>query len=98
MIHLAQLIFVKPGKEPLFHEFEEVAIPLMEKYGGRMLYRLRPGPEAYVGRAEERPYEVHIMSFPSSEHLRSFLNDGSRKQVLHMKEDSVRATLLIGPG
>ena len=31
MIYLTQLIFVKKGKEAIFHEFENFAIPLMEK-------------------------------------------------------------------
>ena len=29
MIYLTQLIFVKKGKEEVFHEFENFAIPLM---------------------------------------------------------------------
>jgi hypothetical protein len=42
MIYLTQLIFVKEGKENVFHEFEDFAIPLMEKYNGRIIHRLRP--------------------------------------------------------
>jgi len=32
MIYLTQLIYVKEGKEDLFHQFEEIAIPTILKY------------------------------------------------------------------
>lgn len=63
MIYLTQLIFLHPNKEETFNEFESFAIPLMEKYGGRMIYRIRPSAEAFVSADEELPYEIHYLSF-----------------------------------
>ena len=42
MIHITQLIYVKKGKEEIFHEFEEIAIPTILKYNGRLTLRIRP--------------------------------------------------------
>lgn len=96
MIYLTKLIFVKAGKESIFQEFEDFAIPLMEKYRGRILYRLRPNEKDFITSAEkELPYEIHFISFDSEEDLSAFLRDDSRLQFMHLKEESVSSTLLV---
>lgn len=95
MIYLTQLIFVKEGKEELFLKFEEFAIPLMKKYNGRIIYRLRPNKENFISESKELPYEIHFMSFDSEEDLKEFISDDSRSAFLHLKEESVKSTFLI---
>lgn len=95
MIYLTQLIFVKKGKEELFHQFEDVVLPLLQKYNGKILYRLRPDREAFISAEEEKPYEIHLVTFPSEDDFVKFMRDDSRKKFLHLKEESVRAILLI---
>ena len=48
MIYLTMMIFVKEGKETVFHQFEELAIPLLKDYKGKLIYRLRPTKESFV--------------------------------------------------
>lgn len=95
MIYLTQLVFLHEGKEDLFHRFEDVAIPLMAEYDGRLLYRLRPGADAYVSSEGERPYEVHFLSFPTEERLDAFMKDPRRLESVHLKDESVRTTLTV---
>ncbi len=95
MIYLTQLIFVKEGKENVFHEFENFAIPLMEKYNGRIIHRLRPQKENYISSSEEEPYEIHFISFNSEEDLAKFLKDDTRQKFMHLKNESVQSSLLI---
>jgi uncharacterized protein (DUF1330 family) len=95
MIYITQLIFIKEGKEKAFLEFEDFAIPLMEKYGGRMIYRLRPGKDSYVSASEEQPYEIHFISFHSDADLNAFMNDKSRLSFIHLKEESIQSTILV---
>ena len=95
LIYLTQVLFVREGKEELFHQFEDVAIPLMEEYGGRVLYRLRPDAAAYVSAEEELPYEIHFLSFPSDEQLEAFMSDPRRVESAHLKDESVRSALLV---
>lgn len=95
MIYLTQLIFVKKGKEAIFHEFENFAIPLMEKYNGKIIHRLRPQKESYISSSEEQPYEIHFISFDSEEDLAEFLKDDSRQNFMHLKNESVQSSLLI---
>ena len=96
MIYITQFIFVKKGKEKIFLEFEDFAIPLMEKYNGKILYRLRPNEESFITKHEEvTPYEILFISFASEQDLSDFLKDDSRLAFMHLKEESVKSTLLI---
>lgn len=95
MIYITQLIFVEEGKEGKFLEFESYAIPLMEKYNGRIVYRLRPTKESFIGPVEELPYEIHFISFDSEQDLTEFMKDDSRLQFIHLKDESVKSMLLV---
>ena len=94
-IYITQLIFLKAGEEDAFHEFEDHAIPLMEAYGGKVLYRLRPNETSYISGIAEKPYEIHFLSFPSESDLAAFLQDDRRLEHVHLKEASVRSQLLV---
>jgi uncharacterized protein (DUF1330 family) len=95
MIVFTQLVYLKPGKEEVFDQFEEVAIPVIRKYGGTLLLRVRPQPAAYLEAAIETPYEIHLVEFGSDDEFQSFLKDETRKRFLHWKEDSIRTSILI---
>jgi len=95
MIYITQLIFVKEGKEDVFMEFEDFAIPLMGKYNGRMIYRLRPGKESFVDEQKELPFEIHFISFDSQIDLANFMNDESRLAFIHLKNESIKSTFLV---
>ena len=95
MIYLTQLIFIKPGKEKQFLEFESFAIPLMEKYKGEMIYRIRTTKESFISEEKELPYEIHFISFESEIDFKEFMNDESRLEFVHLKNESVRLTLLV---
>ena len=95
MIYVTQLIFIKEGKEKTFLEFEHFAIPLMEKYGGKMIYRLRPNRDSYVSSTKEQPYEIHFISFNLEEDLNAFMKDDSRLSFIHLKEKSIKSTIIV---
>ncbi|WP_199769297.1 hypothetical protein [Flavivirga eckloniae] len=92
---MTQLIFVKEGKEAIFHEFEDHAIPLMEKYNGRIIYRIRPDETSFVSGEKELPYEIHFISFDSENDLTNFMNDDRRLKFIHLKNESIQSTLLV---
>ena len=95
MLYITQLIYVKPGKEEIFLEFESHAIPLMEKYTGKLIQRLRPNAADYVAGEEEKPYEIHIVSFESEEKLQAFFKDNTRLKFKHLKDESVKSILMF---
>lgn len=95
MIFVTQLIYINEGSEAVFHDFEQQAIPLIKKYNGRLLFRLRPQKSAFIEISTEPPYEVHLVSFETEEDFQRFLEDEERKQFLHLKEQSIRSAVLI---
>lgn len=95
MIYITLLIFVKAGKENIFQQFEEFAIPLMEKYKGKIIYRLRPDKNSFISGNEEQPYEIHFVSFDSEKDLEDFIKDDSRLKFIHLKDESVKSMLLV---
>jgi uncharacterized protein (DUF1330 family) len=95
MLYITQIVYVHAGKEPAFEEFESGALPLMARHGGELLLRLRPSRESVVAHSIDAPYEVHIVRFPNDEAFARFAADEERQHVLHLKEGSVRASLLI---
>ncbi len=95
MIFLTQLVYVKEGREEVFHQFEDIAIPAILKYNGRLLLRVRPDEAAFIESNIDRPYEIHLVEFDSEQDFQNFSKDEDRKKFLHLKEQSVRSVLLI---
>lgn len=94
MIYITQLIYLKPGQEETFHQFENVAIPIIARYDGKLLLRVRPDKSAFIEGTIEQPYEIHLVEFNSEQDFKDFMQDEDRKKFLHLKEQSIRASVL----
>ena len=95
MIVLTQLIFIKPGQEEVFHQFEDVAITIIRKYNGTMLLRVRPDDGSYIECSMDKPYEIHLVQFEGDEDFQNFMRDEERKKFLHLKAESIKESILI---
>lgn len=95
MIYITQLIYIKEGMEAIFHQFEDIAIPAILKYNGRLLLRVRPDDDAVIENNIEKPYEIHFVEFNSENDLKNFMNDEERKKFLHLKEQSIKSVFLV---
>jgi uncharacterized protein (DUF1330 family) len=95
MILLTQLIYIREGQEEVFHQFEDVAIPAIGKYNGRLLMRVRPDKDSYIETRIGKPYEIHLVEFDSEQDFIQFQQDDERKKFLHLKEQSVKSVLLV---
>jgi len=95
MIFITQLIYIKKGQESIFHQFEDIAIPAILKYNGRLLIRVRPDSASVIENNIELPYEIHLVEFDTEQDFENFKNDEERKKFLHLKEQSVNSVLLI---
>ncbi len=95
MIYITQLIYIKEGKDKIFDEFEEVAMPVISKYNGKLLLRLRPEENTFIEATMNKPYEIHLVEFESDGDLQNFMNDEERKKFLHLKEQSIQSSILI---
>jgi uncharacterized protein (DUF1330 family) len=95
MIFLTQLIYIKEGQEEVFHQFEDIAIPAISKYNGRLLLRVRPNDQSLIENNIDKPYEIHLVEFDSEQDFIHFSGDEDRKKFLHLKEQSVKSVWLI---
>jgi uncharacterized protein (DUF1330 family) len=95
MIFITQLIYIREGQEEIFDQFESVAIPLIAKYNGKLLFRLRAAGEAFLQIHIEQPYEIHLVDFDTENDFINFMQDEERKSFLHLKEQSIQSVLLI---
>ncbi|WP_417942682.1 DUF1330 domain-containing protein [Flavobacterium sp. RS13.1] len=95
MIFITQFIYVIEGQEEVFHQFENIAIPTILKYNGRLLLRVRPEEKSYIENNIEKPYEIHLVEFASEEDFENFKHDEERKKFLHLREQSIKSTLFI---
>jgi uncharacterized protein (DUF1330 family) len=93
MIYITQLVYVKQGQEQVFDQFEDVAIPLISKYNGRLLLRVRPDEAAFIQHGIDKPYEIHLVEFKSEIDLANYNDDEERKKYLPLKEQSVESAV-----
>ena len=95
MIYITQLIYIKDNEELVFQQFENIAIPIISKYNGQLLLRIRPEESSIIEMNIERPYEIHIVQFDTDVNFQNFMHDENRKQFLHLKEQSIKSAILI---
>jgi uncharacterized protein (DUF1330 family) len=95
MIFITQLIYIIDGQEQIFDEFESIAIPTILKYNGRLLFRIRPTENNFIESHIDNPYEIHLVEFETQQDFDNFKQDEQRKKFLHLKEQSIRTSILI---
>lgn len=95
MIYITQLIYIKEGKEQTFHDFEDKAIPLISKYNGKLMLRIRPDQSSIIEANEKVPYEIHLVSFEAQSDIDSFMKDPERASFVHLKNESIESALMF---
>lgn len=95
MIVITQLIYVIEGQEQVFDEFESIAIPIILKYNGCLLFRVRPTKDNFIESHMDQPYEIHLVEFETQQDFDNFKQDEERRKFLHLKEQSIKASIII---
>jgi hypothetical protein len=95
MVYYTQVIFVKQGQEEQFNLFESYVLPLLERHNGILLYRVRPTDDCVIETAMNKPYEVHLVSFPTREDFESYSKDNDRLKYMDLKNASIEKAMLI---
>ena len=95
MIFFTQLIYIIEGQEQVFDQFENMAIPAILKYNGRLLLRVRPTENTFIEYHIDKPYEIHLVEFETQQDFDNFIQDEERKKFLHLKDQSIKASILI---
>lgn len=94
-IYITQLVYIKEGQEKVLHQFEDIALPIIKKYDGQLLFRVRPTSGSFIESHIEHPYEIHLIGFKNEQDFENFKKDTERQKFLHLKEQSIKANILI---
>jgi uncharacterized protein (DUF1330 family) len=95
MIYITQLIYIVPGQEKILNQFEDIAIPIIQRYNGQLLLRIRPDDNSFIEHRLDKPYEIHLVEFNTEQDFENFKQDEDRKRFMHLKEQSIRTSILI---
>ena len=95
MIFITQLVYIKEGQESVFHQFEDIAIPAILRYNGRLLLRVRPTENNFIEFHIDRPYEIHLVEFDDEQDFENFKQLDERKKFLHLKDQSIQSVVMI---
>ena len=95
MLYYTQILFLKPGQETVFHNFEDQVLPLLQRYQGELIYRVRPAESAVIATAMGYPYEIHLVTFPTKADFEAYRDDPQRRQSMNLKDQSIDRILLI---
>jgi hypothetical protein len=95
MIFITQLIYIFEGQEQVFDEFESIAIPILLKYNGKLLLRVRPTESNFIENHIDKPYEIHLIEFDTQLSFENFMKDEERKNFLHLKVQSIKSSISI---
>lgn len=95
MIIITQLVYIIKGQEQVFDKFESIAIPIILKYNGKFLFRVRPTEDNFIEIYIDKPYEIHLIEFETQKDFDNFKQDKERNTFLHLKEQSIKASIVI---
>jgi uncharacterized protein (DUF1330 family) len=95
MVYITLFIFVKPGEEKVFQAYEDKVLPILEKYSGKLLYRIRPDRDSVIHATDEQPYKIHLVSFASKEDFENYRQDKKRNTYLPLFGQSVKKVILV---
>lgn len=84
-------LWVRPGQEAAFEDFERKAARIMARHGGRIDCAVRPAP----GAGEDAPFEVHIVSFPDEAAYAAFRSDPDRLALADQRERIIARHLIL---
>jgi len=89
---LVASLFIHPGREVEFRQFETEAARIMKKYGGQITQVIRP---TVAGQAGSSPHEIHIVSFPSLEYFEAYRGDPDLTKLAPLRQAAIARTEVI---
>jgi hypothetical protein len=59
------------------------------------LFPIRPEENNFIESHIDKPYEIHLAEFETEQDFDNFKQDEERKKFLHLKEQSIKTSILI---
>jgi uncharacterized protein (DUF1330 family) len=81
-------LFIHPGREAEFEQYETAAESIMHRYGGRIERRIGFSSDANP----DHPHEVHILAFPDEAALGRYRADADLQAMSDLRSRAIRHT------
>jgi uncharacterized protein (DUF1330 family) len=83
-------LFIHPGRERDFEEFETAADSIMKRYGGRVERRI-----GFAASTDpNQPHEVHIVTFPDQDSFERYRADADLQALAELRARAIRQTTI----
>jgi uncharacterized protein (DUF1330 family) len=90
---IVALLFIHPGREKEFEQFETAAESIMSCHGGRLERRIA----VISGANPDQPYEVHIVTFPDEASFARYRTDADLQALAELRTRAIRhSTIWMG--
>ena len=90
MVFVIAALFVVPGAEEQFCDYEMSAASVMSRHGGKIERRIR----VHAQDDATLPYEVHVVSFPDELSLQSYQRDPALEALAALRAAAIRNTVI----
>ena len=87
-VTIVAALFIHPGREAEFEQFETAAESIMQRYGGRIERRIGFAAGADQG----QPHEVHLVTFPDSQAFERYRSDADLQALGELRGRAIRQT------
>ena len=87
-LSIVAALFIHPGREAEFEQFETAAESIMQRHGGRLERRIGFAASADPG----QPHEVHIVTFPDQQSFERYRTDPDLQALAQLRASAIRQT------
>jgi len=87
---LVASLYLHPGREREFEQFEAAAGEIMLRYGGAIERRIGVA----LSGGEDLPHEVHVVSFPDERSFQGYRTDPDLQALADLRALAIRRTVL----
>jgi hypothetical protein len=89
------LIYLHPGQQDALRRYENLALPVFRRHGGRFERILSPARPASGQPDPDAPDEIHLLRFETPEGMEAIRRDPEMAALGPLRREIVRKALLV---
>lgn len=92
LFYIVAQLYIYPGKEAEFHEYETQALHIARKHGGELICAFTP---VYADAGVETPTEIHVLRFFDREAFDTFKSDPEHVTIADLRSKVISKTVIV---
>ncbi|HKP95720.1 MAG TPA: DUF1330 domain-containing protein [Fibrobacteria bacterium] len=94
MLHVIAHLYLQPGMEVPFRDYETEALRVFRAHGGTLVAAFRPEPRAGTG-GDSGPDEIHVLTMPSRDRFEAWRSSAEVTASAALRARVIRKTELF---